>query len=66
MRHILLLVIVWCIGFAPQVNAADFIIWMEAQTPDDKTLNRAARLAGVKQHLFFRDLAFPPARVRCG
>ena len=56
----ILLLFALCLGVSTHAEAADFIIWMEGQAPEDKVLTRAARLAGVKEHLFFRDLAFPP------
>ena len=56
----ILLLFALCLGVSTHAQAADFIIWMEGEAPEDKVLTRAARLAGVKEHLFFRDLAFPP------
>ena len=59
MRRLLM----FCLFAISQVStavAADFILWMETTKPSDKVLNKAQRVAGVKEHLFYRDLAFPP------
>jgi len=45
-------------------SAGDFIVWMEAHAPKDRVLSRAQRLAGAKEHLSHRELAFPPQPVR--
>ena len=59
MSRVLLLCLL-SLATAQVAVAGDFIIWMESQKPDERVLKRAQRLAGVKDHLFYRDLAFPP------
>jgi hypothetical protein len=49
-----------CLLWAPSALAQSFVVWMEAEVPDEKAVKRADKLTGGSNHLSHVDLAFPP------
>lgn len=46
---------------APSAQAADIVVWMQPDPPDERMIQRADNKTGGTAHLTGADLAFPPA-----